>query len=73
MFGEAVLAYVIGLSVHRLAVILTGALGQKLAGRRSDLFTGIVSGFGRKGVATREGWLCVRLAWLAIGVVRLSC
>ena len=60
------LAYVIGLSAHRLAVILTGALARIW---RSDLFTGIVSGFRKKGVVTRG-----RLAVCEIGVFsHMSC
>ena len=64
--GPLLRHWVIG---QRLAVILTGALGQELAGRRSDLFTGIVSGFRRKGVATGNGWLCSELG----GFSPMSC
>ena len=43
---------------HWLAVFLTGALGQDLAGRRGGLFTGIIISISRKGVATQNGCLC---------------
>ena len=63
------LAYVIGLSAHRLAVILSGALARIWRDGRSDLFTGIVSGFRKKGVASRG-----RLAVCEIGVFsHMSC
>ena len=54
MFGEAVLAYVIGLSVHQLAVILTGALARIWRDGEAISFSGIIDSSDRKGVATWE-------------------
>jgi len=73
MFVEAFLCVRHLVVVHWLAVFLTGALGQDLAGRRGDLFTGIVyTSVGRES-RLRTVVCVVRLACLAIWFVRLSC